>query len=243
MKIIHLSTECYPAAKVGGLADVVGALPKYLNLNGLETWVVIPEYDLPWFHEQSFSEVHYGTITLGAHKLEYHVFREDNEVLGFSFYFIRIPGYTGRPSVYLDPKTKHGYKDEFERNLSFQLAALDWMQSFQDLPDLVHCHDHHTALVPFLMTKAHTFERLSGIPTVLTIHNGEYQGNYDMGKRFLLPGFGWQDAGYLEWNHRFNALAAGIRTAWKVTTVSPNYMNELISYSSKPSLKDWSFRC
>lgn len=227
MTVIHLSTECYPIAKAGGLGDVVGALPKYLDKVGVDSWVVMPKYDLPWFRKHKMEKVHAGKVDMGSQTVEFFVwFNSDND-LGFPLYAIDIPNRYDRPGVYLDPETGHGYWDEFERNISFQLAFLTWLKSFEWQPAVVHCHDHQTAFVPFFMTKTPLFERLKSIPTVLTIHNGEYQGIYEWSKRLSFPEYKSEESGLLEWNGKLNALATAIKTAWKVSTVSSNYFKEL----------------
>jgi starch synthase len=227
MHIIHVSVECYPVAKVGGLADVVGALPKFQSIAGDESWVVMPAYQVPWIEKHNFEIVHKGHANIGPSWFRYTIGREKNNTLGFPLYVIDIPGRFDRTGVYVDPSSGYGYWDEFERYLSFQVAFLQWLNSFKNRPDIIHCHDHHTALIPFMMTSCPEFSGIAKIPTVLTIHNGEYHGCYDFGKRHLLPYFDASRTGYLEWSDRLNSLAAGIRTCWTLTTVSPSYMEEL----------------
>ena len=232
MHVIHVSAECYPIAKIGGLADVVGALPKYLQKIDVTAWVVTPKYDVSWYKNHYMEVVHTGEIQLGNLTYGFTIEKEINDTLGFPLYAVNIPGLFDRKGIYADPDSGYAYYDEFERSAGFQIAVLNWIKSFSHKPNAVHCHDHHTALIPFLMAHAHQYESLASIPTVLTIHNGEYQGRYDMSKRFLLPSFDWNATGLLEWHHELNSMAAGIRAAWKVSTVSPNYMKELIAYSS-----------
>lgn len=228
MHIIHISAECYPVAKAGGLGDVVGSLPKYQVAHGSKSWVVMPAYDVPWIRNHEFETTHQGFTHLAGSWFDYSIKREKHNTLGFPLYIVDIPSRFDRPGIYLDPASGYGYWDEFERYASFQIAILEWIRSFERKPDILHCHDHHTALIPFMTTSCPQFDSLIGIPTILTIHNGEYHGNYDLGKRFLLPYFHPERSGFLEWGGRFNALACGIRTCWKLTTVSPNYMNELM---------------
>ena len=227
MHVIHLSVECYPVAKVGGLADVVGSLPKYQNLAGIASWVVMPAYQNAWLDQREFEVVHKGHANLGPSWFRFVVKREVTNELGFPLYVIEIPGRYDRPGVYVDPSSGYSYWDELERYLSFQVSALKWINSFTAKPDVIHCHDHHTALVPFMMTSCPDFESLKTVASVLTIHNGEYHGWYDYGKRFLMPYFESEREGLLEWGGRLNALSAGIRTCWALTTVSPSYMDEL----------------
>lgn len=229
MQIIHVSAECYPAAKSGGLGDVVGALPLYLNKIGVDARVVIPKYRTEWIRNRRFETIMEGTMQLGDGTFQYTIEKEVEQELGFPFYVVSIPGRFDRSGIYLDPDSGYGYWDEFERFLSFQLAVLEWINSEDEdvAPDVVHCHDHHTALIPFLMSNALRYSNLSLTPTVLSIHNAEYHGVQDMDRYHLLPPFNFDNIGLLEWDNRLNSLATGIKTSWRVTTVSPGYMEEL----------------
>jgi len=227
MNIIHLSFECYPVAKTGGLADVAGSLPKYQRKLGTDTWMVIPRFSNDWINQRNIQVVHAGSTYMGGELFHFEIHKVEGDELGFPLYLVHVPGRLDRKGIYVDADSGYGYWDEFERYLSFQLAALEWMRTFATFPDVIHCHDHHTALVPFMITSCPTFKAMQGVATVLTIHNGEYHGNYDMGKARLLPQIYDGQHGYLDWGGRFNALSAGIRKAWQVTTVSENYMEEL----------------
>lgn len=228
MKIIHLSTECYPAAKVGGLGDVVGALPKYQNKSGHSASVVMPYYHTKWLLEQSKEVVFSGSFDFGAVNYGFEVLKlEVYNQLGFDLYAVSIPGLFDRADVYIDPITKTGFADEIDRNIGFQVAAVQYINALAELPDVVHCHDHHTGLVPFFMSRSIAFERLALIPTVLTIHNAHYQGNFSWSYYHYLPEFNPQFSGLLEWNQQINSLASAIKCAWAVTTVSNGYLDEL----------------
>ena len=226
MTIVHISAECYPAAKAGGLGDVVGALPKYQNRGNNRAVVCMPHYHSPWLLMANKTLIDTASCQMGANKLPYNVY-EIKEPLGFSHYTFDIPGYTDRPGIYLDPNSGHGYWDEFERFLAVQIAVLDTLTRWDLQPDVLHCHDHHTALIPFMAQKCAVFKSLSSTPSIITVHNAEYHGNQDMGKRFLLPDFDGFNAGLLEWAGELNPLACGLRCAWKISTVSPSYMEEL----------------
>jgi starch synthase len=227
MNIVHISAECYPVAKAGGLADVVGALPGYLQKMGHSSSVIMPKYDQKWIREHLLEVVHHSKIVFGDTVLPYHIYKDVNQTLGFDLFFVDIPGVLDRKGIYVDPDSGYGYWDEFERFSSFQIAAVDWLNSWYVRPDVVHCHDHHTSLIPFLMKHAYTYQNMRNIPTVLTIHNGQYHGNYDAGKNFFIPSFDSLQTGLLQWEGRMNQLACGIKCAWKVTTVSNTYLNEL----------------
>lgn len=227
MHVIHISAECYPVAKTGGLGDVVGSLPKYLNQIDIQPWVVIPKYDVSWFDGHSLETVHESDAMLGDKRFHFSIQKETKDSLGYPLYVIDIPGRFNRPGIYIDPYSGYPYWDETERFLSFQIAALQWINSFEVKPDILHCHDHHTALIPFMTSHCFEFSDLKYIPTTLTIHNGEYQGINDFGYAQLLPDFDWSKYGLLDWNGKFNSLATGIKTCWKLTTVSESYLKEL----------------
>lgn len=230
MNIFHISAECYPVAKAGGLGDVVGALPKYLNKTGHKATVVIPHYHNKWMQDAETEIIYESRAPFGNGAFLYRVSRLIKPDLGFELQLIDIPGRFDRPGVYLDPWSGHPYWDEKERIFSFQTAVMDWLMEVAEKPDIVHCHDHHTALIPFMMAHCYRYSLLKTIPTVLTIHNGEYQGRYDMESASLLPEFDPAKYGLLDWDGQLNALAAGIKTAWKVSTVSEGYLYELQEY-------------
>jgi len=230
MKIIHITAECYPVAKAGGLGDVAGALPKYLNKAGHTASVILPHYHNKWLQKAETELIFEGRAPFGHSSFAFRVSRLVKPELGFELILIDIPGRFDRPGVYLDPWSGYPYWDEKERFFSFQIAALEWIQQQEDKPDVLHCHDHHTALVPFMITQSYHFSSLKSLPTVITIHNGEYQGRYDMVSAGLLPDFDPFYSGLLDWDGKLNSLAAGIKTAWRVSTVSKGYLKELQEY-------------
>lgn len=227
MRIIHISAECYPVAKAGGLGDVVGALPAYLNQKGHQSMVLMPKYDNKWIDDHLLSLEHSSRFIMGNQIFTYHIYKEVKQSLGFDLFFVDIPGLLDRKGIYVDPNSGYSYWDEFERFLAFQIASVDWLNSWHIKPDVVHCHDHHTGLIPFMMNHTFTYQNLRTIPTVLTIHNGQYQGNFDMGKAFHLPNHEPHMSGLLQWENRLNQLASAIKCSWAVTTVSPTYLREL----------------
>ena len=220
MKILHTSFECYPLAKVGGLADVVGALPKYQNKLNHEASVIMPCYANAFTQNSTLTPVFKGEITIGTTLYAYEIHKITSPKLSFTVYGVAIEGLLDRPQVY-------GYEDETIQYLSFQLAVLDWLLYIDDLPDVLHCHDHHTSLIPFFINYCYAFKALQGIPTVVTIHNAQYQGVFGHDKLHLLPAFDKEHTGLLDWYGQINPMAAGIKCASRVNTVSPSYMEEL----------------
>ncbi len=220
MEIIHVSAECYPVAKAGGLGDVVGALPKYQSGMGHTAKVVMPMYRTKFLFNNEWDLVHEGDQNMGDHFFKYSVIRERNNQLGFDLYLVDINGLLDREKVY-------GYDDDTQRFIAFQIAVCDWIGNWQHKPDIIHCHDHHTGLVPFMIRYCYAFNHLSDIPTVFTIHNAEYQGWLGWDRSYLLPSYDTWKSGLLEWNKSINPLASAVKCAWKVTTVSPSYLEEL----------------
>ncbi|MEX0944191.1 MAG: glycogen synthase [Balneolaceae bacterium] len=227
MNIIHVSAECYPVAKAGGLGDVVGALPKYLNRTGNKASVILPHYHNKWLQEAETELVYEASAPLGKSVFSFRVSKLKSPDLGFDLYLVDIPGRFDRPGIYLDPWSGYPYWDEKERFFCFQIAALDWINQKDELPEIIHCHDHHTALIPFMMNHSYRYSDLKMIPSVITIHNGEYQGRYDFGSSVLIPDYDLSKTGVLDWDGSLNTLAAGIKSAWKVSTVSKGYLKEL----------------
>lgn len=220
MEIIHISAECYPVAKVGGLADVVGALPKYQKKLGHTTKVVLPAYENSFFTENEFETIHIGNIKLGLFQFPYTIFKEKTDKLGFELFQIEIIGLFDRPNMY-------SYDDDTERFMAFQIACLNWITEKKITPDIIHCHDHHSGLIPFMVQNCTIYEKLKETPTIITIHNAQYQGGFGMDKIAYLPSFDVSRIGFLEWNGIINPLASAIKCAWKITTVSKSYLEEM----------------
>lgn len=221
MEILHVAAECFPMAKAGGLGDVVGALPKYQRRLGPIAKVVVPMYRTEFLYQQQWELVHEGSQYLGPQFFHYSVIKEKNNRLGFDLYLIDINGLLDREKIY-------GYPDDTERFLTFQTAVCDWVNAWQHLPDLIHCHDHHTGLIPFLLQYGFDFKtRLASIPSVFTVHNAQYSGAFGWEQKHLLPACDLSHWALLDWHHQINPLATALKTAWRITTVSPGYLQEL----------------
>ncbi len=218
MNIFHISAECYPIAKVGGLGDVVGALPKYQNELGETSSVILPFYNNKFTNANTFKKVFSGRFNLGR-TFDFDILTLIDNSLGYDLYLVHIPVLLYTDYVYSSNDT--------ERFLGFQIAALDWLVQLEQKPDIVHCHDHHTGLIPFMMSQSYAYHKLRTTPSIFTIHNGQYQGWFSHNKIHLIPPFDFSKAGLLDWKHLINPLASALKCAWKVTTVSPNYMEEL----------------
>jgi starch synthase len=150
----------------------------------------------------------------------YSVIKEKTNKLGFDLFLIDINGLLDREKIY-------GYDDDTERFVAFQIAFCDWLSKWSHRPDIIHVHDYHAGLIPFMVKYCYAFKNLEFIPTVLTIHNAQYQGWMDWSKSNLIPAYDTWKSGMLEWKKSINPLASAVKCAWKVSTVSYSYMDEL----------------
>lgn len=217
MKILFASAEAYPLAKVGGLGDVAGSLPKALRALGHDVRIVLPRYGgIPRPTEEGvrFSvqlrEARHDAVLASTHIGEVPV------------YLVDKPDLFDRPKVY-------EYPDDGNRFGFFCKAIVDLLLAADFWPDVIHSNDWHTALVPaFLRAARSRDERLGTIATVLTIHNLLHQGLFP---RALFDSLGlptdlWNPEG-AEFFGQLNFLKAGIVEADLVNTVSPTYAKEI----------------
>jgi len=222
MEIIHVSAECYPVAKTGGLADVVGALPKYQQQLGHIAKVVMPMHRMKFLYDHKWEVVHKGSFGMGWYNFDFTIIKESENSLEFDLYCVDINGLLDREKVY-------GYDDDTERFVAFQIAVTEWISKWEHKPDIIHLHDHHTSLIPFMLKNCFVYNHISHIKTILTIHNAQYQGWMGWEKATYLPGWDTWKWGLLDWQNLVNPLACGIKCADRVTTVSPGYMQELMN--------------
>ncbi len=219
MNVLFISAECHPFMKVGGLADVVGSLPQALkSLRNVEVRVILPKYkkiQQSWQSKLVF--IKSFTMELGTKK-EVYAGIETMKVGSIRYYFIDNLFYFGsRDNAY-------GYGDESERFAFFQRASLEALKHLDFMPDVIHVHDWHTAMIPLLLKLRHP--ELSGIKTVLTIHNLAYQGIFPINDYHF---FNIPYDNHFEFEGYLNCLKCGIVTADKITTVSKTYAKEIMT--------------
>ncbi len=226
MKIAFLVSEAIPYAKTGGLADVAGALPKYLNKLGADARLFIPLYrevrkkGLPL--KTALDRVE---VNLGGRKTAFAV--KTHSGSGLTAYFIEKDEYFDRDCLY---GTAAGdYPDNGERFGFYSLAALETIQRLGFAPDVLHCHDWQSAIALAYLRTVRVHDPLfAGTRSLFTIHNLAYQGLF--GKDILgtigLPEslFNMND---LEFWGKVNFLKAGILYSTAVSTVSPRYSREI----------------
>lgn len=228
IQVLHISAECYPAAKTGGLGDVVGSVPKYMTNAGVLSAAILPKYYLKWILGREWVTVYSGSVWNNWREWRFTIQQEKGDTQGYPMFVVDLPGLYDRPGIYNDPSGA-GYSDEVLRYIVFQQAVLEWLLSFpwQDRPRVLHCHDHHTGLIPWMVKYCPNYQTLAPIPTIFTIHNGQYQGMFSWNSGQLLPPYEAAGRGIVDWNGIVNPMAAAVKTAWAVTTVSQSYLYEL----------------
>lgn len=224
-KILFVASEAVPFVKTGGLADVVGSLPKELVSQGLDVRVILPKYsDIPAPLREQMVYVKRLEIGLGWRRLYCGI--EKLELGGLTYYFIDNEYYFRRQGLY-------GFLDDAERFSYFCRAVLEALPHLEFAPDVLHCHDWHTAMVPVLLAahyrEAPGYEKLR---TVLTIHNIQYQGVFDklvLGDLLDLDEAAWLTEDKLAFGGGVNYLKGGVMLADILTTVSRTYAWEILT--------------
>jgi starch synthase len=222
MKILYAASEAVPFCKTGGLADVSGSLPAAIAAEGVQIAVVLPLYRR--VREQFGPELEYlcyDYVNLAWRRCYCGLFRLIRD--GVTYYFLDNEQYFNRPNLY-------GYVDDGERFGFFSRAVVRMLPHMAFWPDVIHCNDWQTALIPiYLKDDGVREERYRAIRTVMTIHNIEYQGRFGtevMGDLFGLDR-GWVDDGTIMMDGDVNLLKAAVLCADAITAVSPSYAEEL----------------
>ena len=222
MKILYAASEAVPFCKTGGLADVAGSLPAALAAQGADVAVVLPLYQK--VKEKFSDQLHfecYDYVDLAWRHSYCGLFSMERD--GVTWYFLDNEQYFRRPELY-------GYMDDGERFGFFSRAVVRMLPHLRFWPEVIHCNDWQTALVPiYLKDDSVREERFRSIRTVLSIHNIEYQGRY--GREILEYVLGIDDAhfrsGFMAMDGDVNLMKAAIVASTAVTTVSPTYANEI----------------
>lgn len=222
MKTLFVAAECAPFFKTGGLGDVAGALPKALKEKGTDIKVVLPFFTkMAARYKDQLADLFSYDVYVGWRKQYCGVkYLRQN---GIDYYFLDNQYYFDRPELY-------GYFDDGERFAFYQQAVIELMEKIDFIPDVMHLNDYHTSFIPFLLKEKYRWiAKFSQIRTILTIHNIEFQGQYDRSILHDLFGVGCEryDDGTIRFNDCVNFMKAGILYADRVTTVSPSYAEEI----------------
>lgn len=221
MKVLFATSEAYPFAMSGGLADVAGALPKALRKRLIGCRVILPLYEsVPEHLRKDMKFITYISVPVSWRRQYCGVF--EARYGGVIYYLIDNQYYFKRQGLY-------GHYDDAERFAFFSRAVLEILPHIDFKPDIIHCNDWQTALIPVYLDNIYSRDEFyQNIKTVFTIHNIQYQGKYGndiIGDVFGIPE---DKANIVQYEDCVNLMKGAIETANKITTVSPTYANEIL---------------
>jgi starch synthase len=225
MRIVLVASEGVPFSKTGGLADVAGALPKALAAAGHNVEVILPRYRMT---KPGKVLAHGKSLTLPLSSgFKYAAMQDGGELAGVRFLLVECPEFFDREGLYQVNGEDH--PDNHLRFAAFSLAALEYLKREDTPPDIIHCHDWQTALVPIYLRNLYQgdpFFEKTGV--VFTIHNLGYQGQFPphyLPQISLHAGLFTMDG--LEFYGKVNLLKGGIVFSDFITTVSRKYAEEI----------------
>ncbi len=229
MNIVWITSEVAPYAKTGGLADISATLPASMARDGHNVSVIMPYY--PQSKGELCKKIHplrHNLQVPFGHAIESASIHEDRANPNLCFYFIEFNRYFDRPFIYDYYGEEYG--DNAERYIFFSRASMQVIEELELSPDILHCHDWHSALCSVYL-KSHLYKdspQFSKCRSVLTIHNLAYQGIFHKDNMNLTQ-LGWDYFNYtcLEYYDQINLLKGGIMCADRVNTVSPTYAREI----------------
>ncbi len=221
MKVLFASSEAYPFAMSGGLADVAGALPKALRKRFVGCRIVLPLYGtISDEMREKMTFITSITVPVSWRRQYCGIF--EAHIDGVIYYLIDNQYYFKRDSLY-------GHYDDAERFAFFSRAVLEMIPHIGFTPDIIHCNDWQTALIPVYLNAFYRYDELyRNMKTVFTIHNIQYQGKYGYELTEDVLGLPQECASLLDYDKCINFMKGAIQCSDKVTTVSPTYSREIL---------------
>ena len=222
MRILFIASEGLPFCKTGGLADVIEALPKALVAQGHDVAVVLPRYRNMPIKSVVIKSM---TVPMGT-ALRFPSIADGGRQGGVQHFFVDDSEYFDRDQLY--GVAGKDYPDNADRFAEFARASIELTKQLW-LPEVIHCHDWQSALVPVLLRTSYQADpQLSGVPVIFTIHNMGYHGLFprDVLARLGLPDTLFHIDG-LEFFGHVNFLKGGLVFADYLTTVSRKYAEEI----------------
>jgi starch synthase len=232
MKIAFVAAEAVPYAKTGGLADVAGSLPKELEKLGCEVKLFIPKYFLT---DEAEHDLHYnwdiGEMSIRINNVirTVHVHQGNMPGSNVEVNFIDCPHYFHRRRIYTDDW------DEDERFILFSRGVIETLQRLQWAPDVIHCNDWQTGLIPLFIKDNYSWDKIfNHVSTLYTIHNIGYQGQFSKSVLFSaeISGEHFYPGGPVEHHDAVSFMKTGIYFSDLLNTVSNKYSHEIL----KPDL-------
>lgn len=239
MKTLFVTSEAYPFAKSGGLGDVSGALPTALKRRLVGCRVVLPLYEnVPQALRDDMKFIASISVPVAWRRQYCGIY--EAKYNGVTYYLLDNEYYFKRPGLY-------GYYDDAERFAFFSRAVLEIIPVIGFKPDVIHCNDWQTGLLPvYYHTIYSELPEYQNIKTIFTIHNIQYQGIYNINILEDVFGLSQEHRSLLEYDGNLNIMKGAIETANAVTTVSPTYAKEIMepwcSYRLDSILKERSWK-
>ncbi len=239
MKVLFASSEAYPFAMSGGLADVAGALPKALRKRFIGCRVVLPLYSAV-SDEMREKMTFICSITVPVAWRRQYCGIFEAHIDGVIYYLIDNQYYFKRDGLY-------GHYDDAERFAFFSRAVLEMIPHIGFTPDIIHCNDWQTALIPTYLDSFYKYNDLyKDMKVVFTIHNIQYQGKYGYELTDDVLGLPEDRRSLLEYDDCLNFMKGAIQCSDKVTTVSPTYSKEILdpyySHGLDGILKEFTYK-
>jgi len=225
LSVLFIASEVAPFRKTGGLADVVGALPKALAERGIDVRVVMPLYaGIKWDELERLDGSLVVPMYTGPVRSAVRLGRLPGSDV--RIYFIEHHRFFDRPYLYGPPGD--AYDDNLERFSFFSRAAMELCKATGFIPDVLHSHDWQAALVPAYSNTVEWGQALHGSASVFTIHNQAYQGVFAPGGLFI-TGLGWEHLNSRELEHfgALNLMKGALYHSTLISTVSPTYCREI----------------
>jgi len=225
LKVLFVASECAPFAKTGGLADVAGALPKALRPLDIDVRVVMPLYaGMPWNDLEILDGFLEVPMWWGSARARVRVGKLPGSQV--PIYCLEFNRYFDRPHLYGPPA--EGYPDNLERFTFLSRGSLELCKALGFIPDIIHCNDWQTALVPVYVDTVEWMQPLHAAATIYSIHNLAYQGVFDGGGMFI-TGLGREHYNPAELEHfgAMNLTKGAFSHSTLLSTVSPTYAREI----------------
>lgn len=234
LRVLFVTSEIAPFSKTGGLADVSAALPYALQQSGCDVRVLTPRYGFIAPERFAITPVlppRRLTFEFGDRTLDATVLRRTGAADEPEIHFLENPALYGRLGIYVDPFTQRDYIDNDYRFLTLCRAATALSEGRGWTPQIIHCNDWQTGVVPFYVQRLRGAKKLKNVRSLLTIHNIAYHGLFGAetvpriggAERYYAP------LGPFEFYGHVNFLKAGLEFADTLNTVSPTYAQEIKS--------------
>jgi starch synthase len=239
LKCLFCTSEALPFAASGGLGDVAGSLPQALRQRLIGCRIVMPLYDdIPQSLREEMRFITSLSVPVSWRRQYCGVF--EARYGGVIYYLLDNQYYFKRKGLY-------GHYDDAERFAFLSRAALEMLPYIDFKPDIIHCNDWQTALVPIYYSLYYSNnDWYSGIKTIFTIHNIQYQGKYGLELMEDVLGIPEQATSVVEYDRCVNLMKGAIETANRVSTVSPTYAQEIMdpwySHELDPILRERSWK-